>query len=204
MSGPVPSVPELLAQSRSRPVQPVTNGPGGNAEHERGFVRLQSLPGRELDQLPVAGGQRRQCLPDHHDAGHIVGRIRDDRAQLLAEPLTEPFAALAAAMVVGEHPARHAVEPQPGGAVGRHIADAPPRDEHVSATTSEASSGDPTLRSAYPSNSRTCDSNSYRNRCSASDGALRDSPETLMQASCPAPAPTSQVNLRRFWPPGIT
>jgi len=80
MSGPVPGVSELVAQPRSRPVQPVANRPRRYAENERRFVRLQPLPGRELDQLPVAGGQPRQRLPDHRDGGQILRRIRDDRA----------------------------------------------------------------------------------------------------------------------------
>jgi len=86
---------------------------------------------------------------------HLGGRVADGDllGQLVAEPVAQPAAATLAAVVVGQHPPRDAVQPEPGLVARRNLGAPAPGDkerlgDHVGSVLGGRGSAQRVARSA--------------------------------------------------------
>ena len=129
MSGYGGIVTELPAQPGAGPVQPGPDGGRADAEHRGHVTRLQTFPDSQGQHLTVQFTEPAERRLDGQPLTYLGRRVAGRRGEPLPQPLAEPFPADATAMVVGEHPPGHAVEPEPHLIARRHLGASAPGDQ---------------------------------------------------------------------------
>ena len=122
-------VAEQVAQPGPRPRQARSYDDRGQPEHLGDLAWLQPLPQVQLQDLLVPSAEPLHGRGDVCPLDDVVAAVRDVRAQLAAQPVTQGGTPPLAAAMVRQHAASDAVQPGPQvGALGC-MRQPPPRDE---------------------------------------------------------------------------
>ena len=94
-------------------------------QHDRDLARIESLPRAEREHLLLRAGQTAERLRDLGQFPAVLGRLVTVH-QVGPQTVGQRGPAALTAMVVGQHPPGHAVQPQPGCRIRRQILQPPP------------------------------------------------------------------------------
>lgn len=99
---------------------------GRLVQHRGHLGRGEPFPLDQQQELSIMRVERSERVLDSAAPGITID---PDRRRLITQPFAQPATALVRTCLVGEHTPRRRVQPRPGVISGRHILEAPPRDE---------------------------------------------------------------------------